>query len=134
MKLGALVLLVFSTCAWLFEPIPPGEGWTPPAHYRAIWDSAQACTGKRGNFDRIVWYRMPGNNFPYKDGSAIASWTRPHAITIAVEWQTTDWVVKHEMIHDLLQMAHNAEDLREIWGKKCHATWGFQPLDSSYVP
>jgi hypothetical protein len=135
MKIGAIAALAFATCAWLFEPAPPpGEQMTPPEHFRAIWDSAQACTNTHGDFNRVTWYQVAGNSFSGDAGPAIGTWYPPHSIAIAREWLTTDWVVKHEMIHDLLQDGHTEEERKRIWGRQCHATWGYQPIDSSYVP
>lgn len=134
MKVSVIAALVLSTCGWLFEPIPIGEHWNPPSHYRAIWDSAQACTGRRGDFDRITWYVVAGNSFSTKDGYAIGRWTRPHSISLSMDWATTDWVVKHEMIHDLLQRGHDEDDRHKIWGEQCRATWGYQPRDTLYRP
>jgi hypothetical protein len=138
MKLAFVLALVIATCAFA-----PPDGATPmrvPPTYRAIWDSAQACTGTRGDFAQVQWLVHPGNSFPSRDGAAIGMWTPPHTITIAVEWMTTDWVVKHEMIHELTRLRHDGTGLQPgprdslVWGKQCHAMWGFQPRDTNYVP
>jgi hypothetical protein len=39
-KIVVLLALSSVTCAWLFEPIPIGEEWTPPPVYREIWNEA----------------------------------------------------------------------------------------------
>ncbi len=107
----------------------------PPARYRAIHAAAEECTGKTGSFDRIVWLSAPGRSFTAPDGvpNAIGFWQvsrgrgSADTIVIAADWQTTEWVVKHELIHYLLQQSHPA-DLAEsdrIWGRLCHATWGY---------
>lgn len=111
-----------------------GEPFTPPADYRVIWDSAEVCSGVPGDFNRVTWYVTPGNSFDGPDGYVIGRWTAPHSITIAHDWLTTDWVVKHEMIHDLLQEGHTEAQRIQIWGKQCHATWGYQPQDTLYIP
>jgi hypothetical protein len=137
-KLAFIAALLIGTCAFA-----PPDGAIPmrvPAHYREVWDSAQACTHRSGDFARVKWYVMPGNSFPTDDGAAIGLWGEPHTITIAGDWMTTDWVVKHEMIHDLTHLRHDGEGGRPgprdslVWGRMCHAMWGFQPRDTSYVP
>lgn len=119
--------LALATCAALFEP----NGlirFTPPDHYREIWDSAEACTGAHGNFNHVVWYVLPGNSFPAPTGTAIGYWQRPNRIYLAHDWLGTDWVIKHEMIHDLIHMGHSGTVADTIlWGIRCHAMWGYQP-------
>lgn len=132
--MGCVVL--FGTCA--FSPGEDAQPWTPPEHYREIWDSAQACTGKHGDYDRITWLRFEGRAFECrkKGGpTAIGCWAGPHTIIIASDWANIDWVPKHEMIHDLTGLTHDGGDRdRLIWGKRCHAMWGWLDTDSTYRP
>jgi hypothetical protein len=135
MKLAAVLLLVFVTCA--FAPPDGAREWTPPEDYREIWKEAEACTGKRGNFDRIQWMQIPGRSFDCdgKGISDIGCWQKPHTITIASDWVNIRWVAKHEMIHDLTGYRHDGgpRDI-QIWGKQCHAMWGYLDTDSTYKP
>jgi hypothetical protein len=134
-KIVVLLALSSLTCAWLFEPIPLGEEWTPPPVYREIWKEAEACTGKRGNFDRVRWGLVAGKEFDCNGKGAIGCWTKPHQIAIANDWKNIQWVVKHEMIHDLMQLSHDGGERDiQIWGKQCHAMWGYLDNDPNYRP
>lgn len=110
--------------------------FVPPAHYRALWDSAEACTGRTGDYARVLWYEMPGNSFSSAEhlGYADGEWFPKYGITIAHEYRTTDWLIKHEMIHVLLQRGHTETDRVKTWGEKCHATRESVPHDSTYRP
>lgn len=136
MKLLSLACVVFATCAFAPSETYP---FAPPAHYREIWAEAEACTGVQGDFDKVLWYEEPGNSFPTPTGAAIGYWSG-HTITIAHDWRTTDWVVKHEEIHELTRFTHDGTPSEpgprdiQVWGKQCHAMWGFQPIDSTYRP
>jgi hypothetical protein len=136
MKLVALGLLTFLTCA--FAPTDAVR-FNPPPHYREVWRTAEACTGKTADFDKVTWYEMPGNSFSTPDGSSIG-WWEGHTITIAHDWKTTDWLIKHEAIHEITRLKHDDRNGKPgprdtlIWGKQCAAMWGFQPRDTSYVP
>jgi hypothetical protein len=133
-KIAAIAAMVFATCA--FAPPDGTEGFTPPERYREIWQEAQACTGLSGDFDRVAWYVVPGNNWPCDEkGKCIGQWRQPHTILIAEAWQNIDWVVKHEMIHDLTGLSHDGgERDKQIWGRQCHAMWGWLDTDPTYRP
>jgi hypothetical protein len=135
MKIALAFGLLVGTCA--FAPPDGTVRFTPPAHYREIWKEAEACTGKHGDFDRVEWYVVEGKMFTSSSGSAaIGEWHSPHNILIASEWRTTDWVVRHEMIHDLTRLAHDggARDV-QIWGIQCHSMWGWLATDDpGYKP
>lgn len=135
MKVVALALIALTTCA--FAPPEGTERFSPPAHYREIWKEAEACTGKRGDFDRVDWSVVEGKTFRSSNGTpAIGEWHSPHHILIASDWLTTDWVIRHEMIHDLTHLPHdNGPRDIQIWGIQCHSMWGWlQSPDPTYRP
>jgi hypothetical protein len=107
--------LWISGCA-AFEP----EGATPmvpPASYRAIWDSAQACTGRRGDFDRVRFYVVP-DTFSY-DGHTVAGLENDRGVYIAAPYLDHPLIVKHEMIHALGFGGHPNHPFKD----PCKATW-----------
>lgn len=136
MKIAALVALILVTCGFRASPSPEDYNWLPPAYYRAIWASAQSCIGKRGDYDRLR-FRIVPKGVPFKDenGAVLGRWDGGYRISLADEWKTTAWVVKHEMIHVLLQKKHTEQQRIEIWGRQCHATWGYLDSDDpNYIP
>jgi len=136
MRIILFAAIIFGSCAFAPEDI---ARFTPPAHYREIWDSAEACTGKTADYNKVIWFEVPGNSFSTPDGTAIGYWDG-HTITIAHDWLTTDWVIKHEMIHEITRLTHDRVQGKPgprdtlIWGEHCHAMWGFQPRDTTYKP
>ena len=137
MKIATVFALAAGTCAFLFAPsLPEDSGrFIPPEKYREIWAEAEKCTGKQGDFDRVEWYLVPGHDFKCPSGRCIGEWIPPHGIAIAEEWKNIDWVVKHEMIHDITRLGHDKGPRdRQIWGVQCQATWGWLPRDSTYRP
>lgn len=124
----AVLCLVFGTCA--FAPPEGIERFTPPLHYRQIWEDAEKCSGKTGDFNKVHWYVVPGRSFRADGVDAIGHWHTPHDIAIASEWLTTDWVVRHEMVHELTRLPHdNGPRDIQIWGRQCHAMWGWLASD-----
>jgi hypothetical protein len=117
--------------------------FTAPAMYREAYHEARRCLAqgtmddvlwwlqgyRARSFDRVVWVEAPGQRFTAPDGTpgAIGFWAMPDTIIIGREWKTTRWVIRHELIHYLLQMAHPADARRNkrIWGEQCKATWGY---------
>lgn len=110
------VLLLLGSCA--FAPPPDGEPFTPPAEYRAIWDSAQACSGLQGDFDEIRFYVVPGDGFECRSGMCAGHY-RDGNIYLAEAWTMSAWVVKHEMIHALGIAEHPDVPFKT----PCNATW-----------
>ena len=136
-KIAGVALLMLGACASLFGPDLPDDtqGFIPPPVYREIWAEAEKCSGFKGDFDRVSWYIVPGHDFKCSSGRCIGEWSPPHAISIADDWKSTAWVVKHEIIHELTGYSHdNGPRDRQLWGIQCQATWGYLPRDSSYVP
>lgn len=134
-----MLLSLQVTCTTGLNQVPPGVSWVVPAvdtaRFRAIWEMAEHCVHRKGDLSRVHWRIAPGNSFTAPSGTVIGYWTRPHTITLATEWLTTDWVIKHEMIHDLLQEGHTEATLQSVWGERCHATWGYQGgADPFYIP
>jgi hypothetical protein len=95
----------------------------PPPSYRAMWARAEACSGRRGDFDRIRWWVVAGvqtfeysPDEPYVDGL----WDSDGDITLAGGVLSHPMVVRHEMLHALgLGVDHPAVPFRD----PCRATW-----------
>ena len=102
-----------------FEP----EGdmpFEPPATYREWWNKTQACSGRAADFDRIRWSVIEGNSFPCKSGQCVGHWESSHHIWIAKEWVSNEMVVRHEMLHDLLDEGGHPNP---PFGADCPLTW-----------
>ena len=94
--------------------------YTPPAEYRKWFDETQACSGLTGNFDRIKWFVVDGTEFDCPSGKCVGRWNSDHDIFIASSWVDNELVVRHEMLHALLDReGHPLEYFRD----RCGLTW-----------
>jgi hypothetical protein len=80
-------------------PVEPGES------YATWYAQAEACAGIEGDFAAVRWFEVPGERWwdPLHEQYAIGTWRRPHDIYITTAHIDDEFLVKHEVIHDLLQ-------------------------------
>jgi hypothetical protein len=84
----------------------------------------EACSGLAGDFSTIKFYVVPGvETFPTGAGSKVGEWTFDgvtNRIVIAGNYANSEMVVRHELLHSLLQReGHPAE----YFVNRCHLTW-----------
>ena len=95
--LGLLALL---SCSPSATDVNEGAvAFTPPDRYRTLWSGVQSCSGESGSFGRVRWFvssELRGGT------SILGQWLPPHNITIKAGYERHDDVVRHEMLHDLL--------------------------------
>jgi hypothetical protein len=97
---------------------------SPPPYYREWWARTAACSGLAGDFTAVEWYVVPGAPvFETEDGPKVGLWTHSSAgqrIVVAGEYAGHELVVRHEMLHALLDRGgHPPEYFRE----RCRLTW-----------
>ena len=109
---GAAATLALVACS------TPTEGFSlavrdvrrfvPPAEYRSLWETVEACSSQSGDFDLVEWYEA---NAIVIDGEVVLGfWEAPHDITVVNTAKENDFVVRHEMLHDLLSGDPDHED------------------------
>jgi hypothetical protein len=110
-------LVVLAACGF-----DPGDDspMTPPTVYREWWAKTEACSGLRGDFDRVKWSVVPGHSFPCASGRCAGHWEPRHEVFIAQQWLMNEMVVRHEMLHDLLDRAGHPDP---PFGNPCPLTW-----------
>lgn len=112
----ALVAFLLVGCA--FEP-PAAERIDPHTEYRALWAEAEACTGTVADINRVTFWVVPGHSFDCPAGQC-AGWHSGHDIFLSEDWADYPLVVKHEMVHELLQKGgHPAVPFQS----PCHVMW-----------
>lgn len=100
---------------------PQGDSpYEAPAVYRTWWSKTQACSGKAASFDKIKWNVVEGNSFPCKSGQCVGHWESNGNIYIASEWVDNEMVVRHEMLHALLDKPGHPNP---PFGADCPLTW-----------
>jgi hypothetical protein len=124
---GALLLaLAVSACA--LEPndaLPAGAvAMSPSPDFAVWWSRTEQCSGIDGNFGGVQWYVVPGaRTFQSQIGEVVGLWTEAGGvtrITIAGDWSDNELVVRHEMLHALL----NREGHPPLYFvQKCALTW-----------
>jgi len=104
-----LAFLAAAGCGSIIGPEytrpPDAVRMDPPQSYATWYAEAEACARVDGNFEAVRWFEVPGERWwdPLRQQYAIATWRRPHDIYITTANLDEENVVKHEVIHDLLQ-------------------------------
>jgi len=107
--LSIAVVVGAAACQSIIEPeapLPPDAVSTSPlASYATWYAQTETCTGVKGAFTRVRWYSVPGERWwdPRWQQYAIGTWRSPHDIYIASTHVRSEFVVKHEIVRDLLQ-------------------------------
>lgn len=92
----------------------------PPPVYQEWWAKTEACSGRKGDFDRISWSVIEGYSFPCSSGECAGHWRTNHHIYLAGDWVMDEMVVRHEMLHDLLGRRGHPDP---PFGVGCPLTW-----------
>ena len=100
------------------EPtLPAGaEPFEPPGVYEDWWHETEACSGRQGDFRRVRWYMVPNADYFAVDGRLYGGmwYSHFHYVVLASAFVSSAPVVRHEMLHDLLNRSdHPAEYFRE---------------------
>lgn len=123
-----LALLVAAGCssfAPVDERLPYGAlPMVAPAEYGAWFERTAACSGLRGAFDRIQWYVVPGvETFATAAGPKVGMWEKHGGVAriiIAGRYRDHEMVVRHEMLHHLLDREGHPAD---YFVDRCRLTW-----------
>lgn len=68
--------------------------------YATWWDEISTCAGRSEDMGRIAWWQA--TSIMVNKRIVRGQWERPHRITLVSSYVETENVVKHEMLHDLL--------------------------------
>lgn len=102
-KLVLALLLVVLSCRTLVVGTDGFIRLDPPPSVYATWlEELKTCTSLNGNISEIEWFVLSGGEFAV-DGRRVAGlrWP-PNLIVLAAQWLFSEGVVKHEMLHYLL--------------------------------
>lgn len=108
-----LVVLLMTSC--IARPYIPGARRITLSSPRVtqLWSKAEGCTKRQADVLRIKWYFVPKPFFDYFEDdttkiNALALWVYPHSIYLSTTAFTgsNEWVIVHEMMHDLLQSGY----------------------------
>ena len=102
-----------------------------PEIYREWELRTQSCSGLTGDFSTLQFYVVPGvETFPTEAGPKVGLWKREgwvNRIVIAGNYVAHEMVVRHEMLHALLQREGHPSS---YFVDRCHLTWDTWNSDS----
>lgn len=107
-----LVALALAACDSIIDAeltLPPDAFQDEPLEvYQTWYAQAELCTGETGDFRRVHWFTVPYDRWwdPVWEQYAIGTWRAPHDIYLSVAHLDNEDLVKHEMVHDLLNGGH----------------------------
>lgn len=93
-----------------FEPVGT-RPLDPPGLYRTWWSEVEACAQISAPFDRVDWYEADHLINTERDSRHPGAWRPPHAIYVSSRHLLSRPVVKHEIVHDLLQRKDHGSPL-----------------------
>jgi hypothetical protein len=105
--LVALISITTACTEVTYAPQPiVGDQFDPPPIFAAWWEKVESCSGRTESLASVAWYVVPGA-MTVPDGSfgdvAAYSDFHDHRIVLAGEVQMLGPIVRHEMLHELLQ-------------------------------
>jgi hypothetical protein len=105
MMLGAASACDAAT-APLFEFPADAIPWPAPAQYDFWWTLTEACAGRQGDLRDVQWYLWPEQGAIRFDEKSYDGYWWPSGSRIMLTRESTDdgQVVRHEMLHQLLQL------------------------------
>ena len=117
------LLLGFSLSSCGADAVAPEvrRQFDPPAEYRTWFESTESCSGLGGDFSRLRFFQVPGDEFACPSGMCVARWTDEHHIYVAEAFVHNEMVIRHEMLHDLIGHAGHPDPPFGAAG--CGLTW-----------
>ena len=123
--LGLLVSIAACEALAPSAPLPENaQLMSAPPQFMEWWQKTEECSGLRGDPSQIEWYVVPNVSvFSTGDGEKVGLWTRSSEgtrIILAGNYMQNELVVRHEMLHALLD--HEGHP-KEYFIERCGLTW-----------
>ena len=118
-RIGVVALAVaigLSACRNAMEPADRAP-LDPPAEYLAWWDATRTCAGlPDAHFGRVRWWTATD---VLTEEKMSGLWVAEHDIYLRPDKVDAEIVIRHEMVHDLLQRGdHESPYFEECVGRK----------------
>lgn len=119
------VLVGVAGCATEPSALPAGaQPLVALPDYQVWWARTEQCSGISGDFSNLRFYQVPGAaTFSSAVGTVVGLWTedgRENRITLAGDYLDNELVVRHEMLHALLEREGHPP---EYFVTRCGLTW-----------
>jgi hypothetical protein len=110
-----------------------GRSWAVPTLglYQEWWDKTVACSGRQGKMTDVNFYAVdaPGGAIELAGEMAHAWWVREgNRIYLPANGLSEEWLVRHEMLHALLQRGSHPPSM---FVEACHVASAAVWRDSS---
>ncbi len=108
-------------------PVAPVErSWAVPTLelYQEWWRRTEECSGLKGDMSRVTFYAVDSPSGSISLGREVAHgwWIRDgNRIYLPANALSEEWLVRHEMLHALLQRGSHPAD---YFVKRCHLASG----------
>lgn len=117
------LLLLLVGCRGITGPVAAASEFIPPAYYRDWFVKTESCAGLTGRFHRIKFHVVANDTFYFNDHLAVAGW-EGNDIYISERYLAHEMVVRHEMLHFLLQRDGHPKVYFEDLCRLTWDTWG----------
>lgn len=124
MKLYSIMLFSLITCASPFAPPAGAVRFSPPSWYQDMYKHDLECSNLSGyhrQYDDIKWYWISGESFKSLDNSVAAGEEGSENIVIAGNYLAHPMVIRHEIMHYLLEPAHS--HIPKYFDGECLLLW-----------
>lgn len=118
-KACTYVLLAALIAACRGNDLPPhATRFSPPDVYRTWWEMVEACSGHRGVFDDVQWYRASIVELQEREGNGTLAYWEERGNRIVLSDNIVDFGrgVRHEMLHALVRQHGHP---RELFAGRC---------------
>lgn len=98
--LGSALASMVTACGFVPED---GEPFDPPPVFDQWWLATEQCAGQQHDPTGVSWFTVTGAAFSCPSESSLCAgwWTPDRQIYIADEWLEVEWLIRHEMMHDI---------------------------------
>jgi hypothetical protein len=127
---GTVLLIPLLGCTT--EPtivLPDGaQAFTAPQGYHTWWSKTEGCAELTGDLNRVEWYVVPNvATFETEQGPKVGIRVKAGdriTIVLAGAYQEHEMVVRHEMLHAILDRPGHPTEYFEDRCRLTWATWG----------
>jgi hypothetical protein len=120
-------LATLAACETLGPPDPLPDNalrLAVPTEYQAWWQATETCSGITGRLAHIEWYVVPdATTLATPEGAKVGVWSHSDEgmrVVLAGAYADNELVVRHEMLHALLDRPGHP---KEYFQDRCHLTW-----------
>jgi hypothetical protein len=103
-SLLAFAIAATVSCGEYVSEVTGLQSFDPPPIYREWWAATESCSGRRAPFERVNWFLVTNMSLDGRPG--LGRWQSPHEIAITRGYENDQKLVRHEILHDLLNGDH----------------------------